>query len=128
MFEDTNGEDEGVITNEDNLEESEDDYEDFEEDSDDSYHTHTRLVYLVRHPQRGLGLSIAGGSDYSLPVIVVEIQPDSTADVSQNIYIGDQIISVNDVPINDTTSHHDALRLLSECGDQVCLSKFLSDI
>lgn len=124
MFEDVNGDDEGVITTEENLEESEDEYFDdyLEEDSEDSYQS-SRIIYLLRHPQLGLGLSIAGGSDFSMPVIVMGLKPDSPAEVSQSIYIGDQIVAVNEVPINETTSHQDALRLLSECGDQVCLSK-----
>ena len=119
-------EDEGVITsfNEDYLEESEeDDYFDLEDDVDAQY-GQPRQVHLVRHSQLGLGLSIKGGSEFCLPaVIVVAVKPGSPADRCRMIYVGDQIVSVNEVTLDETTCHQDALRLLAECGDKVCLGK-----
>lgn len=81
----------------------------------------TRQVQLIRHPRIGLGLAIKGGSDYTMPVLVSSIVADSPADRCGSIYVGDRIISVNGVNIDETTCHLDALRLLSECGDPVCL-------
>lgn len=126
--EETSVEDEGVITsfNEDYLEESdEDDY--FElEGIIDPQQTSPRRVHLVRDTELGLGLSIQGGSDYSLPVIVSAVRADSPADHSGLVYVGDQVMAINEVNLDETTCHKDALRLLTQCGDRVCLGMYSS--
>ena len=119
-------EDEGIITsfNDDFLDESdEEDYFDPETLSD-TYIAIVRKVHIVRHSLLGLGIAIQGGSDFSMPVIVSAIREGGPADRSGLIYVGDQIISINEVTLNETTCHKDALRLLSECGDKVCLGIF----
>lgn len=130
--------DEGVLTSftEDYLEESEE--EDEEEylkletvfHSGHGYgnggscgeHSHRR-VHLLRHAHLGLGLSITGGSEDALPVTVASVKADSPADRCHLIYVGDQIVSVNEVTLDETICHADARRLLAECGDKVCLGK-----
>jgi len=122
LSEDASVEDEGIISSyTEELEESdEDEYLDLDEMTD-AHQTFSRQIHLVRHPQFGIGLSVQGGSDFSMPVMVSAVKPDGPADKCGLIFVGDQIIQVNDVTIDETTCHKDALRLLSECGDHICL-------
>ncbi|KAF7493182.1 Gamma-2-syntrophin [Sarcoptes scabiei] len=114
------------LINDDNScdEDSCDNLDDLEDLSIDDYCPDERILRslaLERHPNNGLGISFIGGSEFSMPIIVVAIEPKSPAQNSNGIFIGDQIVSVNGVPINENTSHNDALRLLSDCGDRVTL-------
>lgn len=127
--ENTGIEDEGAITpfTEDYFEESDDDdYLELEDVLHADY-SQPRQVNLTRHPELGLGISIQGGSDFLAPVTVAAVRADTPADHCRLIFVGDQIISVNDVLLDDTTSHNDARRLLAECGDRISLGKLSFD-
>ncbi|OTF79632.1 PDZ domain containing protein, partial [Euroglyphus maynei] len=76
---------------------------------------------LNRDSHSRLGIKIVGGCDFGIPVIIIGLRPNSPAQISGEIFIGDQILSVNDVPINENSTHNDALRLLAECGSKVSL-------
>nr|XP_046911567.1 gamma-1-syntrophin-like isoform X1 [Dermatophagoides farinae] len=120
-LDDNNYEDEGVVT----FEESED--EDFHPDDDVQPKSripgrYPRTVILNRDCYSRLGIKIVGGCDFGIPVIIIGLRPNSPAQISGEIFIGDQILSVNDVPINENNTHNDALRLLAECGTKVSLS------
>lgn len=117
-------EDEGIIASandEDIIEES--DESECCNPYDSTCRKEVRQVTLTRTEQYGLGISVAGGSQTSSPVIINAIHPASPADLCKSIFIGDQILSVNGVQIDENTSHNDIVRLLSECGDTVCLGK-----
>ncbi|KAH9424487.1 hypothetical protein DERP_004672 [Dermatophagoides pteronyssinus] len=66
-------------------------------------------------------IQIIGGCDFGIPVIIVGLRQNSPAQNCGKIFIGDQILSVNDVPINENNTHNDTLRLLAECGPIVSL-------
>lgn len=83
---------------------------------------------MTRHSELGLGISIQGGSEYCAPVTVAAVRADTPADYCRLIYVGDQIVSVNEVLLDDTTCHNDARRLLAECGDKVSLGKLLNTL
>lgn len=84
-----------------------------------------RRVNLTRDPELGLGISIQGGSEHCAPVTVAAVRAGTPADHCRLIYVGDQIVSVNEVLLDDTTCHNDARRLLAECGHKVSLGKFV---
>lgn len=125
--------DEGVVTFEESEDDDDDDEDYHPDDNDDGrleikYQIpgrYPRLVRLVRdchqQQQQRLGIQIIGGCDFGIPVIIVGLRQNSPAQNCGKIFIGDQILSVNDVPINENNTHNDTLRLLAECGPIVSL-------
>lgn len=76
---------------------------------------------MIRSPSQGLGLSIKGGSEHSLPILISRIVSESPADKSRQLFIGDEIISVNGIDFDSNTTHDEALKLLRESGDDITL-------
>ncbi|CAJ0954944.1 unnamed protein product, partial [Mesorhabditis belari] len=72
----------------------------------------TRRITLPKHPHEGLGISITGGSEHALPIVISEIQPGQPADRCGNVFVGDAILSVNGIDIRNV-KHHEAVEILS---------------
>ena len=81
----------------------------------------SRLVHLHRSSTLGLGLSIKGGAEHELPILISRIVSDGPADVSKQLFIGDQILGVNHNDFDNRTTHDEALTLLRESGNEVTL-------
>ena len=79
------------------------------------------MVYIHRSPALGLGLSIKGGSEHSLPILISRIVSEGPADASKQLFIGDEILGVNGTDFDANTTHDKALKLLRESGDEVTL-------
>jgi hypothetical protein len=72
-----------------------------------------RVVELRREGTReGLGISITGGRDHGVPILISEIHEDGPAARSEQLYVGDAILAVNDVDLKDV-SHTQAVEVLS---------------
>ncbi|XP_042874901.1 Golgi-associated PDZ and coiled-coil motif-containing protein-like isoform X1 [Penaeus japonicus] len=71
-----------------------------------------RVVVLEKPTHEGLGMSITGGREHGVPVLISVIHPDTPASRSGQLYVGDAIISVNGLSLKEV-SHADAVRLLS---------------
>lgn len=80
-----------------------------------------RTVIVRRNETSTLGLSIKGGSEHSLPILISRIVSDSPADKSRELFVGDEILAVNDVEIDSNTTHDEALQLLRNSGTEVIL-------
>ncbi|XP_054153749.1 gamma-1-syntrophin-like isoform X2 [Oppia nitens] len=89
--------------------------------SDESNKMTSRLVILHRHESLGLGLSIKGGSEHSLPILISRIISQSPADISKQLFIGDEILAVNGIEFDGTTTHDEALKHLRQSGDDITL-------
>lgn len=76
---------------------------------------------MHRSASLGLGLSIKGGSEHSLPILISRIVSESPADQSRQLFIGDEIIAVNGVDLNSNTTHDEALQLLRQSGDDITI-------
>ncbi|PIO70283.1 PDZ/DHR/GLGF domain protein [Teladorsagia circumcincta] len=57
----------------------------------------TRKVVLAKQPHEGLGISITGGSEHALPIVISEIQPGQPAHRCGQIFVGDAILSQGDL-------------------------------
>lgn len=53
-----------------------------------------RMVQIRRDKNGGLGLSIKGGAEHKLPILISKIYKDQPADVSGQLFVGDAIIKV----------------------------------
>ncbi|TMW44518.1 hypothetical protein DOY81_010402 [Sarcophaga bullata] len=54
-----------------------------------------RMVQITRQKQGGLGLSIKGGAEHKLPILISRIYKDQAADITGQLFVGDAIIKVN---------------------------------
>ena len=54
-----------------------------------------RIVKIVRDEKTGLGLSIKGGSEHLLPIMISQIFKDQAADKTGKLFVGDAIIKGN---------------------------------
>lgn len=56
--------------------------------------TKERMVQLTRQPVGGLGLSIKGGAEHKLPILISRIYKEQAADVCGKLFVGDAIVKV----------------------------------
>ncbi|XP_065209810.1 uncharacterized protein LOC135838143 isoform X2 [Planococcus citri] len=77
-----------------------------------------RNVYLIREPNKGLGISVTGGREHGVPIIVSELEPWCA---HKGLYIGDAILSVNNIDLNKLT-HSEAVKILSDQIGSVTLT------
>lgn len=78
-----------------------------------------REVSLHRAEDGSLGISIKGGREHNLPILVSRVTSNNLA--ARDIYIGDAIVRVNN-QVLDSLSHDEALTLLLEAGSEVRLT------
>jgi gamma-syntrophin len=53
------------------------------------------MVQITRQKVGGLGLSIKGGAEHKLPILISRIYKDQAADLTGQLFVGDAIIKVN---------------------------------
>lgn len=52
------------------------------------------MVQIRRDRNSGLGLSIKGGAEHKLPILISKIYKDQAADITGQLFVGDAIIKV----------------------------------
>ncbi|KAL9700330.1 hypothetical protein quinque_003771 [Culex quinquefasciatus] len=80
-----------------------------------------RMVQITRQKVGGLGLSIKGGAEHKLPILISRIYKDQAADATGQLFVGDAIIKVNGEYIT-ACPHDDAVNILRNAGDIVVLT------
>ena len=71
-----------------------------------------RVVKLRREPTEGLGISITGGKEHGVPILISEIHANLPAERCNQLFVGDAILSVNGINLRDA-KHNDAVNVLS---------------
>ncbi|KAL6489607.1 hypothetical protein MHYP_G00033480, partial [Metynnis hypsauchen] len=79
-----------------------------------------RCVKVVKQDVGGLGISIKGGKENKMPILISKIFRGLAADQTQALYVGDAILSVNGVNLRDAT-HDEAVQGLKRAGREVTL-------
>ncbi|KAM9316415.1 gamma-2-syntrophin [Gastrophryne carolinensis] len=82
-----------------------------------------RTVTLHRDPVGGLGLSIKGGAQHKVPVVISKIFKDQPADQSGLLFTGDALMQVNGINVEGST-HEEVVHLLRNAGDEVTITVF----
>ncbi|XP_069584101.1 gamma-2-syntrophin [Ranitomeya imitator] len=82
-----------------------------------------RTVTLHRDPVGGLGLSIKGGAQHKVPVVISKIFKDQPADQSGVLYTGDAVMQVNGINVENAT-HEEVVHLLRNAGDEVTITVY----
>ncbi|XP_034856146.1 gamma-2-syntrophin-like [Mirounga leonina] len=92
-----------------------------------SHGTHHRTVTLRREPVGGLGLSIKGGAEHRVPVVISRIFRGHAADQTGMLFVGDAVLQVNGINVEDAT-HEEVVHLLRNAGDEVTITvEYLRD-
>lgn len=74
-----------------------------------------RYIRIVKEDQHGLGISIKGGRENKMPIIVSKIFKGLAADKTKQLYVGDAVISVNGQDLRHA-SHDEAVSCLKRSG------------
>ncbi|XP_049767923.1 uncharacterized protein LOC126101285 [Schistocerca cancellata] len=76
-----------------------------------------RTVTVRREPGEGLGISITGGREHGVPILISELDPDGPAARCGNLYVGDAVLCVNSIDLRQAC-HQEAVEILSaQTGD-----------
>ena len=68
----------------------------------------------------GLGLSVKGGAEHNLPILISRIFKDQAADKTGSLFVGDAILQVNATRLEGAL-HDDAVQCLKRAGANVTL-------
>ncbi|XP_029360388.1 beta-1-syntrophin isoform X1 [Echeneis naucrates] len=79
-----------------------------------------RCVQVTKQEIGGLGISIKGGKENKMPILISKIFKGLAADQTQALYVGDAILSVNGMNLRDAT-HDEAVQALKRAGREVTL-------
>lgn len=89
-------------------------------DVPDSVANQKRHVRVIKSDNNGLGISIKGGRENRMPILISKIFRGMAADNAKGLYVGDAILSVNGEDLRDAT-HEEAVRALKRAGRVVDL-------
>lgn len=79
-----------------------------------------RRVRVVKAEAGGLGISIKGGRENRMPVLISRIFPGLAAERCGALHLGDAILAVNGLDLRDAT-HDQAVQALKRAGREVLL-------
>ncbi|XP_050395806.1 beta-1-syntrophin [Patella vulgata] len=97
-------------------------------DLPDSIAGQKRVVKVMKEEQNGLGVSIKGGKENKMPILISKIFKGMAADKTEKLYVGDAILSVNGEDLREAT-HDEAVRALKKAGKVVELEvKYLREV
>ncbi|TRY85910.1 hypothetical protein DNTS_020916 [Danionella cerebrum] len=87
-----------------------------------------RRVRIVKQESGGLGISIKGGRENRMPILISKIFPGLAADQSRALRVGDAILTVNGNELRDAT-HDAAVQALKKAGKEVTLEvKYIREV
>ncbi|XP_067856266.1 LOW QUALITY PROTEIN: alpha-1-syntrophin [Heptranchias perlo] len=87
-----------------------------------------RTVRIVKQEAGGLGISIKGGRENHMPILISKIFRGLAADQSGQLFVGDAILSVNGTELREA-SHDQAVQALKKTGKEVVLEvKYLKEV
>lgn len=87
-----------------------------------------RKVRVVKQESGGLGISIKGGRENRMPILISKIFPGLAADQSRALRVGDAILSVNGNDLREAT-HDLAVQALKKAGREVTLEvKYIREV
>ncbi|VEL29891.1 unnamed protein product [Protopolystoma xenopodis] len=71
-----------------------------------------RRITLHLSHSTGMGVSVTGGLEHGVPIIISEIHSGQLAERVGGIYVGDAILAVNGIDLRDKRHSH-AVQILS---------------
>uniref|UniRef100_A0ACB8FEL6 Beta-1-syntrophin n=1 Tax=Sphaerodactylus townsendi TaxID=933632 RepID=A0ACB8FEL6_9SAUR len=95
-------------------------FTDLPEQVPDAVSNQKRCVQVLKQEMGGLGISIKGGKENKMPILISKIFKGLAADQTQALYVGDAILAVNGTDLRDAT-HDEAVQALKRAGKEVLL-------
>jgi len=87
-----------------------------------------RLVRVIKQEVGGLGISIKGGRENKMPILISKIFKGLAADQTESLYVSDAILAVNGEDLRNAT-HDEAVQALKRAGREVELTvKYLKEV
>ncbi|XP_012684859.1 alpha-1-syntrophin [Clupea harengus] len=87
-----------------------------------------RTVRVTKQDVGGLGISIKGGRENKMPILISKIFKGLAADQTEALYVGDAILSVNGNDLREAT-HDEAVQALKKTGKEVILEvKYIKEM
>ncbi|XP_015814688.2 alpha-1-syntrophin [Nothobranchius furzeri] len=87
-----------------------------------------RTVRITKQDVGGLGISIKGGKENKMPILISKIFKGLAADQTEALYVGDAILSVNSNDLREAT-HDEAVQALKKTGKEVILEvKYIKEM
>uniref|UniRef100_H2YVJ7 PDZ domain-containing protein n=1 Tax=Ciona savignyi TaxID=51511 RepID=H2YVJ7_CIOSA len=85
-----------------------------------------RKITINKSISEGLGISITGGREHGVPILVSEIHEGAVVDRTGGLYVGDAILSVNGIDLRHA-KHKEAVDALSQQIDSITLEAVFVD-
>ncbi|KAG8570865.1 hypothetical protein GDO81_011452 [Engystomops pustulosus] len=89
--------------------------------SGEPFYSGERTVAIRRQTVGGFGLSIKGGSEHNIPVVVSKISKEQRAELSGLLFIGDAILQINGINVRKC-KHEEVVQVLRNAGEEVTLT------
>lgn len=87
-----------------------------------------RFVRVIKPDNSGLGVSIKGGRENKMPILISKIFKGMAADLAGQLYVGDAILTVNGIDLSEVT-HDEAVQILKKAGKVVDLEvKYVREV
>ncbi|XP_043921428.1 gamma-1-syntrophin [Protopterus annectens] len=89
--------------------------------SGEPFYSGERTVTIRRQTVGGFGLSIKGGAEHSIPVVISKISKEQRAELSGLLFIGDAILQINGINVRNCR-HEEVVQVLRNAGEDVTLT------
>ncbi|XP_071660228.1 gamma-1-syntrophin isoform X3 [Patagioenas fasciata] len=89
--------------------------------SGEPFYSGERTVTIRRQTVGGFGLSIKGGAEHNIPVVISKISKDQRAELSGLLFIGDAILQINGINVRKCR-HEEVVQVLRNAGEEVTLT------
>ncbi|XP_075406789.1 gamma-1-syntrophin isoform X2 [Tenrec ecaudatus] len=89
--------------------------------SGEPFYSGERTVAIRRQTVGGFGLSIKGGAEHNIPVVISKISKEQKAELSGLLFIGDAILQINGINVRKCR-HEEVVQVLRNAGEEVTLT------
>ncbi|ETE65821.1 Gamma-1-syntrophin [Ophiophagus hannah] len=89
--------------------------------SGEPFYSGERTVTIRRQTVGGFGLSIKGGAEHNIPVVVSKISKEQRTELSGLLFIGDAILQINGINVRKCR-HEEVVQVLRNAGEEVTLT------
>lgn len=79
-----------------------------------------RIVKICKPADKSLGISIKGGKENRMPILISKVFPELPAYQTNELFVGDAILAVNNVSLREA-NHDEAVEALKNAGEVVRL-------
>jgi len=79
-----------------------------------------REVHFIKTENNVLGMSITGGHELGVPIIISDLKEGGVAELTKQLVIGDAILSINGMSLKGL-NHTEAAAVLSNATGEICL-------